>query len=193
MFVQRVKVNNRYIRPKYGKGFFGRFTRLLSNTARKVAQSSRVKNALNSAISLGKVGTKVLKNVAKNPAVRQSINSLIETGAENAIDHIISKAKGKVDQYMPENEALRNISDTVLDQAGAKVKNIAKNKAKSLSDKILGGVDNATTTTGKRKNSSTKSVLIKKTTSKIHRAPPKKKQKVDFGDASLNHLINNPK
>ena len=73
MLVKRVRINNRYVKPKWGRGIFSSFANILKNTARKIGRNTKVKKALDSAISARKIGTKVIKKVAQNPEVQTII------------------------------------------------------------------------------------------------------------------------
>ena len=63
-----MRVNNRYIRPKYGLGIFSTFTPVIPNTERSMVKSSNQKKALNRAILIGKPGGEKVakKSVSKN-------------------------------------------------------------------------------------------------------------------------------
>ena len=165
MLVKRVRVNNRYVRTKWGRGIFSSFANILKSTARKIRHSGGVQKALNTAISAGKIGTKVIKKVAQNPEVQRTINSIIESGTEKAVDHLINKVGEKVP-----------VSGELVNQVGSFAKNAVADKAKEITHQLLqedGGK--------KRKASASKSVLVRK------------KSHPDFGDEELNTLINNTK
>ena len=166
MLVRRVRLNNRYVRTKWGRGIFSSFANILKSTARKIRQSGGVRKALDTAISAGKIGTKVIKSVAKNPEVQRTINSIIESGTEKAVDHLINK----VGEKLP-------VSGELVDQVGSFAKNVVKDKAKEITNQLLHHEE----TGKKRKATPAKSVLIRK------------KSHPDFGDEELNALINSTK
>ena len=167
--MKRVRLNNRYVRTKWGRGIFSTFANILKSTARRIRHSGGVRKALDTAISAGKIGSKVVKKVAQNPEVQRTINSLIETGTERAVDHLINK----VGEKLP-------VSGELVDQVGSVAKNVVKNKAKEITQQIL----HEESSGGKKRkasSSNSKSVLIRK------------KSHPDFGDEELNGLINSTK
>ena len=64
MLVIRLKVNNKYIRPKYGLGIYSKFTPVLRNTERGRVKNNDGKSTIDRAI--GKAESDKGKQVTKN-------------------------------------------------------------------------------------------------------------------------------
>jgi hypothetical protein len=209
MLVIRVPYNARYIKPKYGYGFFNSFARFVSNAARKVGRSTTVKKALHKAISEGKSGlskaaksgSEIVKAGLKNPAVRKGLQPIIDAGAEFAVQQInkgidssISHVKEKIDKKLPSG-TLQNTSNLLLDAAGEKVKALGKQKVKQLTQRLSDDnsktieTDNIpeTKTKTKKSESNVKSKTKRKSSTKSKTGG--KRQKIDWGDQTLNSLI----
>ena len=64
MLVIRMKVNNKYIRPKYGLGIYSKFTPVIRNTERGSVKNNNGKSTIDRAI--GKAESDKGKQVTKN-------------------------------------------------------------------------------------------------------------------------------
>ena len=97
----RVRHNPKYIKPKYGKGVFSSFTRLVSNAAGRAARSG--KRGLNKAILIGKSGSqlaskglqktlvsgvKVAKESVKSGNLNKALQAAVDSGSEIAHEQL---------------------------------------------------------------------------------------------------------
>ena len=169
MLVCRVRINHRLMRRKYGSGLFSSLTRFITNSARKIANSSSLKKALSTATLAKNVGINALKTASKNPEVRKTITNVVEHNTNQLLDSIVEKVKDKVPLS----------SQHLVDKAGVKAKKIVKNKANEI-------LKNTPTTT-KNKNTIKKTQKRKK--QDIRNSVVIKKPRVDFGDPKLNKII----
>ena len=123
----RIRYNPKYIRPKYGRGLFSSFSRLISSAALRVAQSNAWKKGLNSAIALGKSGsqlaskglkkaidkgTKAAKKSLKDGHLNKALQLTVDTSSELALDQLnkgieasADFVKEKLDKKLPPGAA----------------------------------------------------------------------------------------
>ena len=194
---KRIRLNPRYIKPKYGSGMFSSFTRLISNAASRVSKS----NALNKAISLGKAGTqlaskglkkavnsgiKAAKESVKSGNLNKALQRAVDSGSEIALEQLNrgveatgDYVKEKLKKSLPSGVA-QDISNNIIDGAVQDAKQIGQKNVEKLSNRLTSSLKetqkkNTKGTKGKQKS--------------ISNAKVKRKRKVDWGDKSLNSLI----
>ena len=203
MIIKTHTLNPRYIKPRYGRGFFGSFSRVLSGGLKRVKNSSILKKGLHNAISVAKktaVKTgKAAKQSLKNGALRDIAKAGLDVAGTLASEHLnktiesaASKVQTQMDKKIPTNSPLRNIADGIV-QGSAE---IGKTLAHNALSKAKNGIINKVTSNG---GSQKKSIVIKrnKTSTKVRKqqtprrktTSKKKKKKVDWGDMNLNSLI----
>ena len=70
MLVIRTKVNNKYIRPKYGLGIFSKYTPVVRNTERGSVKKNAGKITLDRAIAKadGDKGKQIVSNTSLSPS-----------------------------------------------------------------------------------------------------------------------------
>ena len=194
---KRIRLNPKYIKPKYGSGMFSSFTRLISNAASRVSRS----NALNKAISLGKTGTqlaskglkkavssgiKAAKESVKSGNLNKALQRAVDSGSEIALEQLNrgveatgNYVKEKLEKSLPSGVA-RDISNNIIDGAVQDAKQIGQKNVEKLSNHLTASLKEAkkkNTKGTKRKQKSTSNTKVKR------------KRKIDWGDKSLNSLI----
>ena len=198
---KRIRLNPKYIKPKYGSGMFSSFTRLISNAASRVSRSNALKQGLNKAISLGKSGSqlaskglkkavnsgiKAAKESVKSGNLNKALQRAVDSGSEIALEQLNrgveatgNYVKEKLEKSLPSGIA-QDISNNIIDGAVQDAKQIGQKNVEKLSNHLT-----ATLKEAKKKNAKgTKRKQKSTSNTKV-----KRKKKVDWGDKSLNSLI----
>lgn len=152
LIIRAVRVNPKYIKPKYGRGIFSSFVKLISKTASSVAKNQTLRKGLNAAISGGKQalkkatteGKQLARNSIKKGYLKKGLEAVVDTGTQLALNHvnkgIDSSAdilKKTIDNKLSEDSPLRHISNSFVDSVKEKAKEVGEKSANRLGKEIL--------------------------------------------------------
>ena len=189
----RVRHNPKYIKPKYGKGVFSSFTRLVSNAAGRAARSS--KRGLNKAISIGKSGlqkalvsgVKVAKESVKNGNLNKALQAAVDSGSEIALEQLNrgveatgNYVKQKLEKSLPAGVA-QEISHNLIDGAVEDAKEVGQKNVENLSNRLTKTLKEAEKKTATKTSAKTAGVKRKKKGSASTVSDTKVKQKRSIG------------
>ena len=152
LIIRNVRVNPRYIKPKYGKGFFGSFAKLMSKTMSRVAKNKALRKGINAAIAGGKnaltnaavSGKQLLKDGMKEGYLKKGIEAAVDIGTQLAvnqlnkgIDFSADALRNSIDKNLSKDSTLHLLSNSIVDSVKDKAKEVGRQSTNRLSDEIL--------------------------------------------------------
>lgn len=204
MILKTHNVNPKYLRPKYGRGFFGGFSRVIKGGLNRMKNSSTLKKGLHNAIAAakktaiktGKVAKKSLKNGALHDIAKVGLDvagTLASEHLNKTIEKAANAVQTQIDKKLPENSALRGIADGIVQGSADIGKTLAQN---ALTKTKTGILNKASGGEGPLRNKAIRQRKKKPTTTKRKQTLTSKKvrkkggkKRVNWGDYSLNSLI----
>ena len=191
MLIARIRVNPRYIKPKYGSGIFSSFIKFISKAASRVAKNRTINDAIAGGKQvLNKVavsGKELAKEAIEKGYLKKPLEAAINFGAEQVANQLnkgikssTNFAKSKLDKTLTNHPAIHNLANTFVDSLGNKAKEIGEQSVNRISKDLI------QRTGGKRKREASQ----QRTAKKIKKKKKSTKQKtIDWGDLDLNTLI----
>ena len=152
LIIRNVRVNPRYIKPKYGKGIFGSFAKLVSKAVSRIAQNKTIHKGINAAIAGGKSslvkaatnGKKLAKKSLKNGYLQKGLETAVQIGtqlatnqANKGIDFAADALHDTINKKLSSDSPLRHISNAVVNSAKEKAKELTQESTNRLGSEIL--------------------------------------------------------
>ena len=152
LIIRNVRVNPRYIKAKYGKGFFGSFAKLISKTVSRVAKNKALRKGLNTAIAGGKstltkaavTGKQLVKDSIKKGYLKKGLEAAVDIGTQLAVNHMnkgidfsADVARNTIDKKLSKDSPLHKLSNSIVDTVKEKAKKVGQQSTNRLGNEIL--------------------------------------------------------